>query len=169
MRAPSRTRRIAKWTGLGVCVGILAMWAASTRFLVARALPRAGIAVFWGQAHVLYVTERYNPKTMGVSWASGSTSKPWAALGSSNWHVENLEQFKGGLELPRAFMGNVVCQIIMPFWFLLTLAAIPTAILWHRDRRTVKPGCCRVCGYDLRASKKKCPECGTAIATAKTP
>ena len=51
----------------------------------------------------------------------------------------------------------------LPFWLFLTLAAIPTAILWHRDRRRVKPGCCKTCGYDLRASKKICPECGTAI------
>ena len=50
------------------------------------------------------------------------------------------------------------------YWLLLTLATIPTAHLWLRDRRTVKPGCCPVCGYDLRASKKTCPECGTLIA-----
>ena len=55
----------------------------------------------------------------------------------------------------------------MPFWCLLTLAAIPTAVLWHRDRRTVKPGCCLTCGYDLRASKKTCPECGTDVATGE--
>ena len=51
----------------------------------------------------------------------------------------------------------------IPMWTLLTLATLPTAILWHRDRRTVKAGCCRVCGYDLRASKKTCPECGAHV------
>ena len=50
--------------------------------------------------------------------------------------------------------------IYSPLWPLITLAVIPTAILWHRDRRTAKPGHCVKCGYDLRASKDRCPECG---------
>ncbi|MEE8477142.1 MAG: hypothetical protein V3S19_02170, partial [Gemmatimonadales bacterium] len=51
----------------------------------------------------------------------------------------------------------------IPIWMPVLLAAIPTVILWHRDRRTVKAGCCLTCGYDLRASKKTCPECGAAV------
>ena len=57
-------------------------------------------------------------------------------------------------------------DISMPLWFLLALAAMPTAILWDRDRRTAKPGLCRQCGYDLRASKKTCPECGSSVPGA---
>ncbi len=53
-------------------------------------------------------------------------------------------------------------------FILLTLTAIPTAILWRRDRHTLKPGCCRQGGYDLRASKRVCPECGTAVPKQET-
>ncbi|MCH8965805.1 MAG: hypothetical protein IIB58_12635 [Planctomycetes bacterium] len=50
---------------------------------------------------------------------------------------------------------------------------IPTAVLlclnawllhpYHRRRRRRKLGLCLKCGYDLRASKERCPECGTGF------
>jgi hypothetical protein len=54
-----------------------------------------------------------------------------------------------------------------PLW-LLTLASLLLAtglIVSHIRRvRHYKPGCCDVCGYDLRASPGRCPECGTVRA-----
>ena len=52
----------------------------------------------------------------------------------------------------------------IPYWFLFVLVATPTYHwLWSR-RRWAAPGLCRTCGYDLRATPDRCPECGTKRA-----
>jgi hypothetical protein len=57
----------------------------------------------------------------------------------------------------------------IPFWFLLILAAllaIPRLTRRvERDRRFAA-GCCMRCGYDLRATPEKCPECGAVPSRA---
>jgi len=55
-----------------------------------------------------------------------------------------------------------------PDWFWCILAAIlPVARLpgWYQRRFRSKHGLCAVCGYDLRATPDRCPECGTIPAT----
>jgi hypothetical protein len=49
---------------------------------------------------------------------------------------------------------------------LLALTAVlPLIELFRlrRRRRSLAAGMCAVCGYDLRASRERCPECGTMI------
>ncbi len=56
----------------------------------------------------------------------------------------------------------------VPYWFLVGCsgAVLTTAVVRARGRRT-KPGMCEGCGYDLRASVDRCPECGRAIREAE--
>jgi hypothetical protein len=60
--------------------------------------------------------------------------------------------------------GGDYYLIELPLW-LMTSASGGVAILcvWHRwrGRRRRLEGHCPVCGYDLRASPDRCPECGT--------
>jgi hypothetical protein len=53
---------------------------------------------------------------------------------------------------------------IVPHWSLCLLWAASAAIAFRLSRRSFRPGHCPRCGYDLRASKERCPECGKAIS-----
>jgi len=57
-------------------------------------------------------------------------------------------------------------RLFVPWMLLLIVTIVPGAILLWRERRRragIAKGLCAKCGYDLRASKERCPECGTAI------
>ena len=57
-------------------------------------------------------------------------------------------------------------QVTVPHWSLAVALAVAPAIAVYcrvrRGRRT--PGLCSACGYDLRATPRRCPECGVAAA-----
>ena len=54
-------------------------------------------------------------------------------------------------------------HVFVPHW-AVALALLPAPIWWlgrHRiDRHRRRHGLCRACGYDLRESPDRCPECG---------
>jgi hypothetical protein len=58
--------------------------------------------------------------------------------------------------------------IDIPCWPLAAATSV-LASLWIARRRTVlKKGHCIACGYDLRASKERCPECGREIPASNS-
>jgi len=67
--------------------------------------------------------------------------------------------------------GYNIYVLRLPDWFLMLLfARLPAGwarVIWRRRRRR-KLGLCVACGYDLRATPARCPECGAESAIAGT-
>jgi hypothetical protein len=81
--------------------------------------------------------------------------------------------FTADARVREAWVGNGITwrdrRLVLPYWCPLVLAAaVPTAALLRRRlrRRRSRRGLCPACGYDLRATPERCPECGAAPAAA---
>jgi hypothetical protein len=89
----------------------------------------------------------------------------------TSWHADGkvIEWSWFGFELTAGpytdgFSVWRVVAVAIPCWFaVVVLAAWPghCLILMTRERWRKRSGLCAGCGYDLRASKERCPECGT--------
>lgn len=88
------------------------------------------------------------------SIVSGAAAE--AEAGLSDWGFAGLS----GLRSQTGYAWTVI-----PLWMI----AVPLAVLpavWVAVRMRSKPaGRCRNCGYDLRATPDRCPECGHVAET----
>jgi hypothetical protein len=68
-----------------------------------------------------------------------------------------------GFRMTRAqSTGNVSFDLRIPYWLPTSLTAISALVaLRQRLRHERAVGLCPTCGYDLRATPGRCPECGT--------
>ena len=122
-----------------VCAGRIQVTAGTPRFVS----PPTGWSEGWFRL----------PKTAASSMG---VERSWAGFGLYSRHTLRqaglIDDYKG---------------VQLPYWFLTPLAGwLPTVWgvkakrRWQRERRRGL-GLCLHCGYDLRATADRCPECGS--------
>jgi hypothetical protein len=82
---------------------------------------------------------------------------------SRGWQDPVAVRWKGFEYIARPYS----IEVRAPFWSMTLFFALLSAWAFYRgrvrQRRRLRAGLCLACGYDLRASTERCPECGTAI------
>ena len=158
--------------------GILALFLAATTFAVrgiwrtdwvtyagnswtvtAASLGSSAWLTFWLDADVqnLGFLAASEPARRGYFDGPGTNEIDWLGFSPS------IGRTKPSATSP--FGGNrPFARVIIPHWMLATAAGVlPTCWMIRRYRGLrFGSGRCRRCGYDLRATPDRCPECGLA-------
>jgi hypothetical protein len=122
---------------------------------------------------------------VGIEFQAEPGDPPWMAMRSdlvwdeyrASWspraqHPNRLRHaprgvsfFSGGIAISK----SSVVEVLVPYWLLALVTSPAPAWLLLRVRRGLRRrlrsrlgrlGICADCGYDLRASRGRCPECG---------
>lgn len=119
------------------------------------------------------------PMTTPKGYYAGISSNSWYSmhLGSS-WPVGDgppggVIQFRaGGITFSRfpTYITIFTLRVEWTIGLTVLLCLVQLRVLWRdfrRNPRTANLNTCRKCGYDLRASLERCPECGLVVSEAQ--
>jgi hypothetical protein len=130
--------------------------------------PESSGHVIWASGEGLTYQKSYSVSAALVRDSRQDTTG-WDVVGLSFHRTERYATGSAGggarsLLWTRYLLGYTIEFRISIYWLLVTTAVLPAAHLprWLRAFRSRRaPGLCVQCGYDLRATPDRCPECGT--------
>jgi hypothetical protein len=157
-RVPRRKWLVCLWIALHAATYVL-QWEWST------GRPRHTHVIACGYGTVSYHELGYTPSNPDAGtrfityWFDRSRRRPiWTFLG---FGYDRVTLMPGLGEL------SSILQIDVPLWPVTVALVVREILKWSRtDSAGQRNARCPICGYDLRASSERCPECGAPKPTA---
>jgi hypothetical protein len=116
-----------------------------------------------GFTDAVELPENQPPTYFKYFWRAQTTYPSLGRLGDvPTW---DFSKVSGG-NLAVRHQSSRVIELVFPYWSVLLITSLPllaTLPRWIRRIRYRMSGRCVHCGYDLRATPDRCPECGTAV------
>ena len=141
-----KTLTILSLIGLLLSMGL---WGVSYWDVFWMRADRRLVVTLWRSS--LYIEQR-PPYTIGTALNPGLEVRGYVGLSRTAFRLPRYKSFLRASEITVPLWIPCLAFAALPAYSLLTLC--------RRSRKRKKLGLCVKCGYDLRASKERGPECG---------
>jgi hypothetical protein len=149
-------------------VGRLAYWSHPRKEIQA-GTARGELWVYWAaeppgavRGQLGFRTEQFTAPVAARDWGYGPRAIPY---------LFDVAGFAAGSGPYATVPGRSAGVVIVPCWAVALLTLLPPLLWCHRRRQAKRrsgANLCQACGYDLRATPDRCPECGAVpAATAR--